>query len=347
MPYCKALYNHWFVDVAGYYAPCCFYAEKKKYNHMNMLWSDFFNSEYMNGIRKRMETGWDDGCLHCKTLEDQSLPSYRNVVELYCTSNKPQIEYIEISCNNSCNIRCRMCGPEASSKWAETLDVTIENVHIEKLLSQIDVSNVKVIKYLGGEPFITPEIKILFSWMQNLPNPVKFYCNTNLMLFPKKYLDIFESFEQIIVGYSIDGIGSVNDYIRQDSKWDIVYKNLELWENLKKNINLFSYIHTTVQAYNFHNLSSLKKLCDSYDLHHSAFKTFGPIEFTLDALPPKYIENYTDEYSAEFIKTYEYKPNLHKKLIEKTQSQDRLFNTNINSAIPEFKYVLEDTYNDR
>ena len=101
--------------------------------------------------------------------------------------------------------------------------------------------------------------------MQTLPNPVKFYCNTNLTLFPKKYIDILSTFEKVIIGYSLDGIGSVNDYIRQDSNWHTIETNMKLWENVKSKIDLYTYIHTTVQAYNFHDLKNIKSMCDKYN----------------------------------------------------------------------------------
>ena len=336
MPYCKALYNHLFVDVQGFYAPCCFYKEKPKHHYSNLTWKEFHDSEYMQVIRNNMENGWDQGCNHCKQLELQNLRSYRNVVDVYCKSDQPKIEYIEISCNNSCNIRCRMCNENFSSKWADTLNIKVTKIeNFKKFLESIDAKDLKIIKYLGGEPFITPEIKILFDWIQTLPNKIKFYCNTNLTLFPQKYIDILKTFEQNIVGYSIDGIGKVNDYIRQDSNWNTVEKNFKLWEELKQECNLYTYVHTTVQAYNFHDLKNIKNMCDEYNLRHSAFKIFGPNEFTLDALPPDYVDIYTDDYNVQFIKDYSYNTELHSKLKQTTSNQDNLLNTKIEDYIPE------------
>jgi MoaA/NifB/PqqE/SkfB family radical SAM enzyme len=344
MPHCKALYNHLFVDVQGFYAPCCFYKEKKKHSYKDLSWHDYHNSDYMNSIRKNMLDGWDKGCSDCEELEKQSLSSYRQVVDMFCESDEPKIEYIEISCSNKCNIRCRMCGPDFSSKWAETLEVVVPKIeNFKQFLSQIDTTHIKVIKYLGGEPFITPEIKILLDWMLTLPNPVKFYCNTNLTLFPKKHIDTLSKFEQVIIGYSIDGVGIVNDYIRQDSVWKTVEQNLELWEKSKDVLNLKSYVQTTVQAYNFHNLSDLKSICDKYELPHSAWKIFGPKEFTLDALPQDYIDAHTDEYNKQFIKDYKYSSELNAQLIEKTKRQDGLLHTSIANFIPELAEFITET----
>ena len=340
MPYCKALYNHLFVQVQGYYAPCCFYKVKDQYHYTDMSWMDFFKSDYMEHIRNNMKTGWDKGCNDCKKLEEQNLKSYRNIVDYYCESDSPKIEYIEISCNNHCNIRCRMCGSHASSKWAKTLGIKelsgIKN--LEEFLNRVDLPDLKIVKYLGGEPFITPEIKILFKWMQSLPNKVKFYCNTNLTLFPKKYLNILKSFDKVILGYSIDGIGLVNDYIRQDSKWDIVKTNLEKWEDFKSECNIESYVHTTVQAYNFHNLKKLKEFCDEYNLRHSAFKISNPEEFTLNSLLPDYVDTYKDNYNVQFLNDYKYNQSLHNKLKDKTQQQDKILNNRLQDYIPELRY---------
>jgi len=336
MPYCKALYNHLYVDVQGFYAPCCFYKERQKYHYSNLSWKEFYDSAYMQNIRKNMEDGWDAGCNHCEQLELQNLTSYRNVVDVYCKSDKPKIEYIELSCNNSCNIRCRMCKADSSSKWADTLNIQVIKIeNFSKFLEDIDTQNLKVIKYLGGEPFITPEIKILFEWMQTLPNKIKFYCNTNLTLFPNKYVDILKTFDKNIVGYSIDGIGSVNNYIRQDSNWNNVLKNLQLWEELKKECELYTYVHTTVQAYNYHDIKNIQELCSEYDLHHSDFKIFSPKEFTLDALPTGYVKKYLNSSNEKYLNNYNYNHELFNKLKETTYKQDLLLKNNLQDCIPE------------
>lgn len=336
MPYCKALYNHLFVDVQGFYGPCCHYEYKKKINYKEKSWIDFYKSDYMENIRLNMQEGWDPGCCRCELREKNNLQSGRDQMNIFCKSDLAVIEYIEISASNTCNIRCRMCGPESSSKWAETLDINVTSIdNFKQFLSSVPTTNLKTVKYLGGEPFITKEIKTLFDWMLTLPNKVKFYCNSNLTLFPKKYLDIMANFDSVIIGYSIDGIGLVNDYIRQDSKWDIVLDNFLQWEELKKHMNVISYVHTTVQAYNFHNLKTIKEFCKNYNLHHSAYHLYYPNEFTLNALPQEYISCFTNDYNINFIKNYKYDAELHNKLKNTTKRNDDLFGSNIKNYIPE------------
>ena len=76
-------------------------------------------------------------------------------------------------------------------------------------------------------------------------------------------------------------------------------------------------------------------MCDKYNLHHSAFKIFEPNEFTLDALPPDYIDIYTDDYNVQFTKDYTYNLELHNKLKQITSKQDKLLHTQIEDYIPE------------
>ena len=339
MPYCKALYNHMFMNVDGDFAPCCVYKQSKKenINYKDISWNDYYNSDHINTIRKNMENGWDPGCIRCQQLEEQSLNSYRQAIEHYCKSDEPGLEFIDISLSNKCNLRCRMCSSKHSSKWAETLNEEVPPLtDFKKFLEQIDTRKVKIVKYIGGEPFITPEIKVIFDWMQDLPNKVKFYFNTNLTLFPKKHIELLKKFEGLVIGYSIDGVGSVNDYIRQDSNWDVVLKNLALWEEFKKECNIFGYVHTATQAYNFHNLKEIKtQICDRYKLFHNLQPVFWPEEFTINALPPEYVTAYTDDYNKKLLKNYSYDKRLHNKLKTTTQYQDSILKTSIESSIPE------------
>lgn len=336
MPYCKALYNHLFVNVQGFYGPCCHYEYKKQINYKEKSWIDFHKSDYMENIRSNMKNGWDPGCRRCETREKNSLKSGRDHMNFFCKSNSPVIEYIEISASNNCNIRCRMCGPEFSSKWAETLTTDVSSIdNFKNFLSSIPTKDLKIIKYLGGEPFITPQIKILFDWMLTLPNKVAFHCNSNLTLFPKKYIETMSKFHSIRIGYSIDGIGLVNDYIRQDSKWDIILDNFLQWEDLKKQMNIISYVHTTIQAYNFHDLKNLKNFCDTHKLYHNAYHLQGPEEFTFNSLPEEYVLSFTNDYNRQFIKNYKYNKSLHDKLRTTTIRNDNLLGTSINNYIPE------------
>jgi sulfatase maturation enzyme AslB (radical SAM superfamily) len=329
-----------YMSVEGNYAPCCVYRQPrdKNINYKDMSWNDYYKSDDMNIIRKNMKNGWDPGCIRCQQAEEQGLHSYRKFVDQHCKSKKKQsdLEFIDISLSNECNLRCRMCSPKHSAKWARTLNKEVAPLtDFKKFLEQIDTRHVKAVKYIGGEPFVTPEIKVMFDWAQELPNNVKFYLNTNLTLFPKKHLESLKKFE-LHLSYSIDGIGSVNNYIRQDSSWDTVLKNLVLWEEFRKENNVTGYVHTSVQAYNFHNLKNIKRLiCDRYNLHHTLQPIFSPREFTLNALPPEYVTTYTDDYNITLLKKYSYDKGLHDKLKTTTQTQDFLFKTSIRNSIPQ------------
>jgi hypothetical protein len=46
MPYCKALHNHLFVDVQGYYAPCCFYID---------IYTDDYNVQFTKDYTYNLE----------------------------------------------------------------------------------------------------------------------------------------------------------------------------------------------------------------------------------------------------------------------------------------------------
>ena len=94
-----------------------------------------------------MEDGWDEGCLKCKKEEDMDNKSSmrQRLNKDFSGSN---IEFVEISVSNQCNITCRMCGPKFSSKWAEIDKVEVPKQDYSTLLDSIDLLHCKACKVL-------------------------------------------------------------------------------------------------------------------------------------------------------------------------------------------------------
>jgi MoaA/NifB/PqqE/SkfB family radical SAM enzyme len=255
---------------------------------------------------------------------------------------------LEIAVSNKCNSRCRMCDPKHSSLWKKTEDnlktAGVVSYNIEKLLKSITGTQVNTIKYLGGEPLLTDEIENIFNFIKNhSDNKIKFYINTNLTVSPEKFETQLLNADEIFVGYSIDGTERVNEFIRDGCKWDSVVKNLEKWEDFFKNNNKKSmrYIHTVVQAYNFHNIEQLNNFSKEFNLEHNPVLIKDPVEFTLNSLPPEYIEKHKNNYNSSFIKDYKYNYKLNKMLVEKTKYQDLILKKSIDKYIPELSDVLK------
>lgn len=55
---------------------------------------------------------------------------------------------------------------------------------------------------------------------------MKIEYNSNITYIPNKALDIWQHFEKICIGVSLDGINKINNYIRYPSKWEKAFNSL-------------------------------------------------------------------------------------------------------------------------
>ena len=353
MPTCKELYNQVCVELSGVYKPCCSYVGNSRISVNDMSPTEFLKSDYIKNIRKNMEgDSWDLGCVGCKTRSDSGMHSLKDTYDFYCESDLGIFEMIEVSVSNKCNNQCRMCDSRHSSLWQNTLGFgnTPKSYYDLKIfMDSLDSSDIKVIKYLGGEPLITDEITHIFDFIKkNKENNISFYFNTNLTVPPEKYLNEFENIEKFVIGYSIDGIGLTNEYIRDGSKWDTVVRNLDKWEKflLSRHDQSERYVHTVLQAYNYHDIENIYNFSSSYGLDHFASTIVAPHEFVLNALPKEYITQYATTKTLDYVNVHNYDETLYDKLVKTTAYNDKLFGKSINDFIPELNFLSKDK-NDR
>ena len=354
MPECKALTNHMCISLNNSWIPCCRFGDKQVFDVNKITFEEFRRTNFFKKIKTDMKNGWSEGCNKCKSQEETTGVSYRNFFnENYQNSN--YVEFIEISLSNKCNLSCRMCNPVYSSSWSDLLEKNKDldtfilpapkvNISIDKILSQIDLQHLKRIKYLGGEPFITPEIKNLFDYLDkhNIIGNLTLECNTNCTLFPQKYLHYLNKFKKIEISLSIDGIGKVNNFIRHGKSWEIVSKNIQQWIDFKNATNnTVLILFTTVQAYNFHDIKTIKKYARKNRLEFQGAKLTYPEYLSIDALPPEYIKKNTNSQNYEYVKDYNYNHKLFKEFKEFTNMFDKVTDTSYKTVIPQLEIYME------
>lgn len=328
MPECNALKNHLCISVDGNFLPCCRYAGKEEKYHVNdYTFEEYRNTDFYQKIISNMKDGWDEGCLKCKKEEDMAdKPSMRQ--RMNEGFNGDNIQFVEFSVSNQCNITCRMCGPKFSSKWADLQKIEIPKQDFAKILDSIDFSHVKRVKYLGGEPFITKEFKTLIDKLSDLKG-VGLQVNTNCTLFPSKYIDKLKKLHWLSIALSIDGIGKVDEYVRQGTDWNTKLKVIKQWADFEKNHKRCKiFVHTVVQAHNIHDIKNIKAFAQENGWNWSPAIINFPKEFQLHALPKEYINQIKDNDNAVFLNTISnYNKGLNEKFKSTTERLDNLFGT--------------------
>jgi radical SAM protein with 4Fe4S-binding SPASM domain len=350
MPQCKALTNQLYIDVSGYYTPCCMIVNKKNKNLVTVSSpEEWLNSNDMQSIRSNMnDNEWDINCESCKFAEQENRESFREIYNREYTQSTGTVEAFLINTRNKCNIRCRMCSPNYSNKWAVTrkvipISTTLGFKDQYEKIKHLIGPNFKYLKIAGGEPFLDNEVpEVIELILEKCPN-VDIQFNTNMTFFPKKYIHILDKVKVLRPIYSIDGIGLVNDYIRHDSIWDTTSEVLSQWTNYMRDRSQprdQQFFQTAVQSYNFHDLHNIKSLMNSLNVDWITVSVGYPTEFALNALPPEYIQKHTNEVNKNFVANYNFDQNLFAQLKARTIDDDNLLGKNIKDYIPELYELL-------
>ncbi|HVA65872.1 MAG TPA: twitch domain-containing radical SAM protein [Elusimicrobiota bacterium] len=296
---------------------------------------ELWNSESERQLRLNMLRGErSSACSRCYEAESHGSPSQRqrmnkNFPHRYglAEHTKPdgtvepfKLFYLDFRFSNVCNFRCRMCGPIFSSSWhadyaaltgkqSETMALLRPGesdalwTQIEKLLPDLEE-----IYFAGGEPLLMEEhFRILDFLVKRKLFHVRLLYSTNFSMTHFQDHDIFalwDKFETVHVGASIDAMGRRGEYIRKGQKWEDILANREHMARVcpRAQLNLIS----TLSALNSLCLPDLQKdwLEKGYVLAKNMVinLVMTPEHYQLQILPPSLKERVREKY-ARHIET--------------------------------------------
>ncbi len=245
----------------GLVKPCCYWLSANgNINETNSnIKNDPRNSVEWNNIREDMLAGNPvKGCEKCQEMESVGNHSGRlsSLHYLVPTENKiAPLEDLEVSFSNLCNLACVGCGDFNSTKWST------ENIKAGrrglKLIdnkfdwSQWDLTNLKTLKILGGEPFMEPDRFCELLESVNL-SEIELVVNTNGTILPNQRLKaLIEKCKRVKFLVSIDGIGLVNDWNRWPGKFENIVESMRVYETWWKYFNNITLkTHSVVNIFN-------------------------------------------------------------------------------------------------
>jgi sulfatase maturation enzyme AslB (radical SAM superfamily) len=191
---------------------------------------------------------WSDR--HRETLEWTNRLKLDNLEDL-ASIQKPV--YFEMRASNKCNLKCRMCGPDYSHLIAherKVMGILPMDYHAERnnnRFENIPMDHVQKLYVAGGEPLIMPEfLGFLRRARQQNHMDLELVINTNCTTLTTQFQEHINGFSNVTFIVSIDGIGDVNDYIRSNSKWSAIVKNLDWICQNEFSVSL----NTVVSVYN-------------------------------------------------------------------------------------------------
>lgn len=279
---CILPFNSISIHSSGDLRVCC---NSQKSFHLNVKNFDneyeILNNKKIIEIRKDfLQDMKTPTCDRCWKLESLGASSFRHDNNTYFDINNTNIEfnaeinfdniqYLDITLSNKCNLACRMCHPFSSSlvskQWATLGKEVIKGNLIEfdndsetKIMNIIEMSkNLSLIYMLGGEPLISDFHDKIINFLvdSGRSKNITLHYSTNLQIDIEKYLKIWSHFKLVNISVSIDGTDDTYEYIRWPGKWKKLENNLYRLKDYNLcSTNLACNIATTVQNLNVDNL---------------------------------------------------------------------------------------------
>ncbi len=174
--------------------------------------------------------------------------------------SRNQIKFMQWDITKKCNLRCKHCRSTdyyEGNDGEKITDLTTEQVF--STLQDLAKNGVNRIHFLGGEPFMRPDMLDIVSFASTLG--IVCSINTNGTLITEEIIPkLFDSHVYLLT-VSLDGASKeTNDAIRGDGVFDVVCKNIKAIDKARKERKQYLRIITSpvITKVNFHEA---KQLC--------------------------------------------------------------------------------------
>ena len=227
---CVMPFHHMAMRPDGQIFPCCVFDQDDVPKDLNVSHPDPFNHEYMNYLRQKMlNDEYVHGCRKCYEDEKHSARSMRTDLVAPWTGDfgLPTVEEgrgkvkkltnIDLALSNVCNNKCRMCMPSLSTHWysdAKKLGMEIPRgvVTDNTIVDDYDLSDLRFIKVLGGEPMME-QAKLKKVLNKCTLENITILLVTNVSILPdEELLSLLKQCNKVNIDLSIDSYGTLNDF---------------------------------------------------------------------------------------------------------------------------------------
>ncbi len=267
------------LDVNGAIRPCCKFSHQASDsiyqlgNLKDLSLQDLWNSSGMQLLRKNFLAGIKPKeCSTCWNEEASGMTSYRQTF-LEGRVENPDIDYtyltpsapktLDLKVSNVCNLKCRICGPVASSSWLKEMlehnpaddpylrdndnyflsnKITEKPDNLEAFIQWLP--GINHVEIFGGEPFLSRENREIEDLMidRGEASHISLLYNTNITIFREDMKERWEKFKRVTICLSLDDIGARLEYERTPSDWSQIERNLASYRKINggnKKIILF------------------------------------------------------------------------------------------------------------
>lgn len=319
----------------GKVKPCCFYKgfitdeSDNDYFLQKDSIEEIFNSPFMQKLREDFRQNKKPiECNICWKDEEAGYQSKRKIMlfslEYFDWENEPEFpsDY-QLILSNSCNLKCRSCGPSHSTTWQKENRKFDGNSGFEMPMKQAGdtegvfwknrhtwYANLRNLDIVGGEPMYIKQWHTIFDELIELgySKNINLTMSTNCtIIVPGLIEKLIDNFRSTQLHLSIDGLEKIFEYLRHPAKWDLAYSNMKIYHDLidSDSSNFRVTITNTVSWLNVLDMSKIHQMLKKdfpkftrvwYNPVH------GPVEMSLECIPEElkvYISHRLKEYDWE------------------------------------------------
>lgn len=298
-------------------------------------------------------------CNTCWRLEDQGLKSERQIhnetldylfdvsienLEIQSVAQGFKPQSIKIATSNLCNGQCITCNSHYSSSWARLEDKPVNYKRLDYLGMDIDWASIVSLSFVGGEPFLE---KRNFEILENLVELGNHNCFISIVTngsvsLTDKQIAILSNFKKLNICISIDGTGSVFEYLRFPLKWDDLLKNLKQFRTITDNISVSCMISNLNVLY----YTELVDFFKDQQINYMCKQVTQPYIFAPGNLPgnlKKHVLDRNKKYATEvngFLNCGQYSEFAWQSFLNELNRQDQIKKINRLSYVQEFANLL-------
>lgn len=293
-------------------SPCC-YTTFKPTNDIPKALVEYQTCDELIKIKQEFLKGIEPAvCGHCWDMEASGARSKRQLfnndynyddsMEISQQIIDEGIVDIEFSTGNVCNLQCKTCHSTNSSKWVKIennlisrgFDIKVpvnqpkylmkDKHYLDAILTQ---KKLKRITMLGGEPLLGQE-KEHIELLSNLdgPNIEELEYITNGTIIPSpEIVELWRKFPNILINFSVDGVGDIFEYTRSPAKWDTFLETYDFFEELTERGNFRLSAVATVSILNVLGMPEMLEWAKAKNLEISFSPVIFPQYYSLFNLP--------------------------------------------------------------
>lgn len=314
------------------------YASDTQYNIANMSIKEWYNSVPVQNFRQQILSDSPvSACRRCYVDESvggnsrrirtnqksvifqqaftdsfEQSPGQRHFDKSGITSTHPIDLHIDLG--NYCNLACKMCRPEASSKIASqqvkwgiessrqylgtdwTRNDQVWNNFLQQLLEIPGLNN---IHFMGGETLLTQRFEDFVDHMIAHDRlDLCFSFVTNGTVFRPRLMDKLKQFRRVGIEVSIETVDLHNAYQRQGTDTAQVIENLDRYQTWCNNSNITLTVRPAISALTIGYFPGLLQYCLNKNLIVKSVLVAKPKFLDAVILPESVKQQYLESYQT-------------------------------------------------